>query len=184
MSNAFMRNAERYYDPTVGIALTNIERMERMDWKPGDIITASRDTTEKKFIVLANDGYVLTGAVLLTKEYDTFVPIICGGKMYANPYRLGYLNPNNYDLSLVRTATDAELTALRSAIARVLSLTTPVEAADIAQGAVILPKLPESSFTDDYIEMVENQAKELIEAQTEARVFRNLYEKLLEKMTA
>lgn len=65
-----------------------------------------------------------------------------------------------------------------------LSLTTPVEAADIAQGAVLLPKLPESSFTDDYIEIVENQAKELIEAQTEARVFRDLYEKLLEKMTA
>lgn len=184
MSNVFMRNAERYYDPTAGIALTNIERMERMEWKPGDIVTASRGVAEKKFIILANDGFVLTGSVLLTREYELCVPVVCGEQMYVNPYRLEYLNPNNYDLSLVRTATDAELTALRSAIARVLSLTTPVEAADFAQGAVILPKLPESSFTDDYIEMVENQAKELIEAQTKARVFRNLYEKLLEKMTA
>ena len=184
MSNVFMRNAERYYDPTAGIALTNIERMERMEWKPGDIVTASRNTAEKKFIVLANDGFVLTGSVLLTREYESCVPVVCGEKMYANPYRLEYLNPNNYDLSLVRTATDAELTALRSAIARVLSLTTPVEAADIAQGAVLLPKLPESSFTDDYIEMVENQAKELIEAKTEARVYKGLYEQLLEKMTA
>lgn len=184
MKNDFMRNAERYYDPTAGAALTNIERTERLDWKPGDIVTASRNTAEKKFIVLANDGFVLTGSVLLTREYDSCVPVVCGEKMYANPYRLEYLNPNNYDLSLVRTATDAELTALRSAIARVLSLTTPVEAADIAQGAVLLPKLPESSFTDDYIEMVENQAKELIEAKTEARVYKGLYEQLLEKMTA
>lgn len=179
-----MRNAERYYDPTAGAALTNIERTECMEWKPGDIVTASRGVTEKKFIVLANDGYILTGSVLLTREYETCVPVVCGEQMYANPYRIEYLNPNNYDLSLVRVATDAELTALRSAIARVLSLTTPVEAADIAQGAVILPKLPESSFTDEYIEMVENQAKELIEAQTEARVYRSLYEKLLERMTA
>lgn len=180
MSNVFMRNAERYYDPTAGAALTKIEREKRMDWKPGDIVTASRDTAEKKFIVLANDGYVLTGTALLTREYDAFVPIICGGKMYANPYRLEYLNMNNYDLSLVRVATDAELDALRAAIAKVLLLPTSTEAAEDEEAE----DHDSIMVTAEEIDMMQNQAKELIEARTEAKVYRELYERLLEKMTA
>lgn len=182
MRSDFIRNAERYYDPTAGAALTKIEREKRMDWKPGDIVTASRDTAEKKFIVLANDGYVLTGTVLLTREYDAFVPIICGGKMYANPYRLEYLNMNNYDLSLVRVATDAELDALRAAIANILQIPTLTEEDDDEdQEDESTGKI---TVSDEYFEMVQNQAKELIEARTEAKVYRDLYERLLEKMTA
>ena len=179
MRSDFIRNAERYYDPTAGAALTKIEREKRMDWKPGDIVTASRDAAEKKFIVLANDGYVLTGTVLLTREYDAFVPIICGGKMYANPYRLEYLNMNNYDLSLVRVATDAELDALRAAIANILQIPTPTEAAEEEEDST-----DSIMVTAEEIDMMQNQAKELIEARTEAKVYRDLYERLLEKMTA
>lgn len=179
MKNDFMRNAERYYDPTAGAALTNIERMERMDWKPGDIVTASRDTAEKKFIVLANDGYVLTGTALLTPEYDAFAPIVWGGKMYANPYRLEYLNMNNYDLSLVRVATDAEMDALRAAIANILQIPTPTETAEEEEDST-----DSIMVTAEEIDMMQNQAKELIEARTEAKVYRDLYERLLEKMTA
>lgn len=180
MRSDFIRNAERYYDPTAAAALTNIEMEKRMDWKPGDIVTASRDTAEKKFIVLANDGYVLTGTVLLTREYDAFVPIICGGKMYANPYRLEYLNMNNYDLSLVRVATDAEMDALRAAIAKVLLLPTPTEAAEEEEAE----DHDSIMITAEEIDMMQNQAKELIEARTEAKVYRDLYDRLLEKMTA
>ena len=177
MRSDFIRNAERYYDPTAAAALTKIEREKRMDWKPGDIVTASRGITEKKFIVLANDGFVLTGSVLLTREYDSCVPVICGDKMYANPYRIEYLNPNNYDLSLVRVATDAELDALRAAIANILQIPTPTETAEEDSTDSIM-------VTAEEIDMMQNQAKELIEARTEAKVYRDLYERLLEKMTA
>lgn len=180
MRSDFVRNAERYYDPTAVAALTKIKREKRMDWKPGDIVTASRDTAEKKFVVLANDGYVLTGTVLLTREYDSFVPIVCGGKMYANPYRLEYLNMNTYDLSLVRVATDAELDALRAAIAKVLLLPTSTEAAEDEEAE----DHDSIMVTAEEIDMMQNQAKELIEARTEAKVYRDLYERLLEKMTA
>lgn len=179
MRSDFIRNAERYYDPTAAAALTKIEREKRMDWKPGDIVTASRDTAEKKFIVLANDGYVLTGTVLLTREYDSFVPIVCGGKMYANPYRLEYLNMNTYDLSLVRVATDAEMDALRAAIANILQIPTPTETAEEEEDST-----DSIMVTAEEIDMMQNQAKELIEAKTEARVYKGLYEQLLEKMTA
>lgn len=179
MRSDFIRNAERYYDPTAAAALTKIEREKRMDWKPGDIVTASKDTAEKKFIVLANDGYVLMGTVLLTREYDSFVPIVCGGKMYANPYRLEYLNMNNYDLSLVRVATDAEMDALRAAIANILQIPIPTEAAEEEEDST-----DSIMVTAEEIDMMQNQAKELIEARTEAKVYRDLYERLLEKMTA
>lgn len=180
MRSDFIRNAERYYDPTAAAALTKIEREKRMDWKPGDIVTASRDTAEKKFVVLANDGYVLTGTTLLTREYDTFVTIVCGGKMYANPYRIEYLNMNYYDISLVRVATDAELDALRAAIAKVLLLPTPTEAAEDEEA-----EDPDKIMvTAEEIDMLQNQAKELIEARTEARIYRDLYERMMEKMTA
>lgn len=165
--------------PTAAAALTKIEREKRMDWKPGDIVTASKDTAEKKFIVLANDGYVLTGTVLLTREYDSFVPIVCGGKMYANPYRLEYLNMNNYDLSLVRVATDAEMDALRAAIANILQIPTPTETAEEDEDST-----DSIMVTAEEIDMMQNQAKELIEARTEAKVYRDLYDRLLEKMTA
>ena len=179
MRSDFIRNAERYYDPTAAAALTKIEREKRMDWKPGDIVTASRDTAEKKFIVLANDGYVLTGTVLLTREYDAFVPIVCGGKMYANPYRLEFLNMNTYDLSLVRVATDAEMDALRAAIANILQIPTLTETAEEEEDSTDSIMVPAEE-----IDMMQNQAKELIEARTEAKVYRDLYERLLEKMTA
>lgn len=156
--------------------MTKIEREKRMDWKPGDIVTASRDTAEKKFIVLANDGYVLTGTGLLTREYDAFVPIICGGKMYANPYRLEYLNMNNYDLSLVRVATDAEMNALRVAIANILQIPTPTEAAEEEENST-----DSIMVTAEEIDMMQNQAKELIEATTRAAVYQELYENLLKR---
>ena len=73
MASEFHRNAERYYDPTAGAALVNVEKGERMDWNVGDIITATRQGSpvEKKLLVLANDGYVLTGLILLTGKCQT-----------------------------------------------------------------------------------------------------------------
>lgn len=180
MKNNLYRNAEHYYDPTAGAALNNVEREKLMDWKPGDIVTASRGITEKKFIVLANDGFVLTGSVLLTREYDTCVPVVCGDKMYANPYRIEYINPNNYDLSFVRVATAEELDALRTAIANILMITTLPETAKDEEAE----DHDSIMVTAEEIDMMQNQAKELIEARTEAKVYRDLYERLLEKMTA
>ena len=89
---------------------------------------------------------------------------------------------NNYDLSLVRVATDAELDALRAAIANILQIPTLTEEDDDEdQEDESTGKI---TVSDEYFEMVQNQAKELIEARTEAKVYRDLYERLLEKMTA
>lgn len=166
MANQFNRNAEQYYDPTAGAALTNIEKGERMEYKVGDIISAVRQGSplEKRLIVLANDGYVLTGCVLLAKEMANCVPVMCNVEMYANPYRLEHISFGTNDIKLIRVATDEELTAVQEAVRTALGFDCHEEQEE------------EDSVLAD---LAEAQAKELIEAAARADVYKELYENLL-----
>ena len=164
------RNAERYYDPTAGAAITNIEKGERMNWNIGDIITATRqgNPVEKKLLVLANDGYVLTGMILLSREMSNCIPVMCGTQMYANPYRLDHVSLSTNDIQLNRTASDEELTAAQEAVKTALGFEYSND--------------DDADHEDDISELsdlAEAQAKELIEATTRAAVYQSLYENLL-----
>lgn len=172
MASEFHRNAERYYDPTAGAALVNVEKGERMEYKVGDIISAVRQggPLEKRLIVLANDGYVLTGCILLAKEMANCVPVMCGTQMYANPYRLDPVSFGTNDIQLVRVATEEELTAAQEAVKTALGFEYSNE--------------DETDREDDISELsdlAEAQAKELIEATTRAAVYKELYENLLKR---
>ena len=164
------RNAEKYYDPTAGAALTNIEKGERMEYKVGDIISAVRQGSplEKRLIVLANDGYVLTGCILLAKEMANCVPVMCNVEMYANPYRLEHISFGTNDIKLIRVATDEELIAVKEAVRTALGFECSNE--------------DDSDHEDDISELsdlAEAQAKELIEANARADIYKELYENLL-----
>lgn len=166
------RNAEKYYDPTAGAALINIEKGERMNWNIGDIITATRqgNPVEKKLLVLANDGYVLTGMILLSREMSNCVPVMCGTQMYANPYRLDHVSFGTNDIQLVRVATEEELTAAQEAVKTALGFEYSND--------------DDAGHEDDISELsdlAEAQAKELIEATTRAAVYQELYENLLKR---
>ena len=166
------RNAERYYDPTAGAAITNIEKGERMNWNIGDIITATRqgNPVEKKLLVLANDGYVLTGMILLSREMSNCIPVMCGTQMYANPYRLDHVSLSTNDIQLNRTASDEELTAAQEAVKTALGFEYSND--------------DDADHEDDISELsdlAEAQAKELIEATTRAAVYQELYENLLKR---
>lgn len=170
MASEFHRNAERYYDPTAGAALVNVEKGERMDWNVGDIITATRQGSpvEKKLLVLANDGYVLTGLILLTREMSNCVPVMCGTQMYANPYRLDHVSFGTNDIQLVRVATEEELTAAQEAVRSAIGFEYSND--------------DDADHEDDISELsdlAEAQAKELIEANARADIYKELYENLL-----
>ena len=162
------RNAERYYDPTAGAAITNIEKGERMNWNIGDIITATRqgNPVEKKLLVLANDGYVLTGLILLTREMSNCIPVMCGTQMYANPYRLDHVSLRTNDIQLNRTASDEELTAAQDAVRKAFGFEY-----DHAE--------QEDDEDSELADLAEAQAKELIEANARADIYKELYENLL-----
>lgn len=172
MASEFHRNAERYYDPTAGAALLTVEKGERMEYKVGDVISAVRQGSplEKRLIVLANDGYVLTGCVLLAKEMSNCVPVMCGTQMYANPYRLDHVSFGTNDIQLVRVATEEELTAAQGAVRSALGFEYSND--------------DDADHEDDISELsdlAEAQAKELIEATTRAAVYQELYENLLKR---
>lgn len=169
MASEFHRNAERYYDPTAGAALINIEKGESMEYKVGDIISAVRQGSplEKRLIVLANDGYVLTGCILLAKEMANCVPVMCNVEMYANPYRLAYISFGTNDIKLIRVATDEELMAVKEAVRNALGFEYYHEEQE------------EEEEDSDLADLAEAQAKELIEATTRAAVYQSLYENLL-----
>ena len=168
MASEFHRNAERYYDPTAGAALINVEKGERMDWNVGDIITATRQGSpvEKKLLVLANDGYVLTGLVLLTREMSNCIPVMCGTQMYANPYRLDHVSFGTNDIQLVRVATEEEMTAAQDAVRKAFGFEY-----DHAE--------QEDDEDSELADLAEAQAKELIEANARADIYKELYENLL-----
>lgn len=170
MASEFHRNAERYYDPTAGAALTNIEKGERMEYKVGDIISAVRQGSplEKRLIVLANDGYVLTGCILLAKEMASCIPVTCGGEMYVNPYRMEHISFGTNDIKLIRVATDEELTAVKEAVRTALGFDYHEEQ-------------EEEEEDSELADLAEAQAKELIEATTRAAVYQELYENLLKR---
>ena len=164
------RNAERYYDPTAGAAITNIEKGERMEYKVGDIISAVRQGSplEKRLIVLANDGYVLTGCILLAKEMASCIPVTCGGEMYVNPYRMEHISFGTNDIKLIRAATEEELTAVQDAVRTALGFDYHEEQ-------------EEEEEDSELADLAEAQAKELIEATTRAAVYQELYENLLKR---
>ena len=162
------RNAERYYDPTAGAAITNIEKGERMEYKVGDIISAVRQGSplEKRLIVLANDGYVLTGCILLAKEMASCIPVLCGGEMYVNPYRMEHISFGTNDIKLIRVATDEELMAVKEAVRTALGFDYHEEQ-------------EEEEEDSELADLAEAQAKELIEANARADIYKELYENLL-----
>lgn len=165
------RNAEKYYDPTVGAALLTVEKGERMEYKVGDVISAVRQGSplEKRLIVLANDGYVLTGCVLLAKEMANCVPVMCNVEMYANPYRLEHISFGTNDIKLIRVATDEELMAVKEAVRTALGFEYYHEEQE------------EEEEDSELADLAEAQAKELIEATTRAAVYQELYENLLKR---
>ena len=171
MASEFHRNAERYYDPTAGAALLTVEKGERMEYKVGDVISAVRQGSplEKRLIVLANDGYVLMGCVLLAKEMANCVPVMCNVEMYANPYRLEHISFGTNDIKLIRVATDEELMAVKEAVKTALGFEYYHEEQE------------EEEEDSELADLAEAQAKELIEATTRAAVYQELYENLLKR---
>ena len=125
---------------------------------------------EKKLLVLANNGYVLTGLILLTREMSNCVPVMCGTQMYVNPYKLDHVSFGTNDIQLVRVATEEELTAAQEAVKTALGFEYSND--------------DDADHDDDISELsdlAEAQAKELIEATTRAAVYHELYENLLKR---
>lgn len=110
---------------------------------------------------------MLMGCVLLAKEMANCVPVMCNVEMYANPYRLEHISFGTNDIKLIRVATDEELMAVKEAVRTALGFEYYHEEQE------------EEEEDSELADLAEAQAKELIEANARADIYKELYENLL-----
>lgn len=193
------RNGSGYYDPTAYKALRNIEReVERMDCKRGEIFefTTSRGDL-RKVLIISDDARRysrnLTGILLNEESKGEYgVQILCGCLMYAECDRISHIKADaigNY----IRTATDEEMQNIDETIMDALGLKAEHEAAipdsklekELAEArAKIMELETRQTYSPEQVDAISRQANEAIRLKAERDVYKELYEKLLERMGA
>ncbi len=185
--NGFIRNAEKYYDPTAGAALSSVERWEKMNIKPGDVIRITKPgtaTVDASFAVMGVNGNIYTGVRLYDTEVNGSVPVICGAQLYAQCEKLEWFNAFKVDVSFARTMGEKEYNMMREAVSKALCLDEPVPVYEMVQTETEGPGNPEyhaESINAEALQIAEDMTKDLIRARAEADIYRGLYEDLLGK---
>lgn len=188
-----MRNGSGYYDFTAYLALKNIRKDEimgvRADYADGDIVTVEKNNgyTEEMLLLKCHGGYA-SATILREKEpYENGVPVISRQKMYADAGRLCYVF---YDMitGFIKAVPDDELEKVRQKIGAALGIGSlavpeaaerqvPQETPQTAVDPEVIDKLNElivklANETD-----VETLREEIIRAETERDIYRELFEK-------
>lgn len=166
-----LRNGSGYVDWTAYQALKKYQKGEEdMNFKRGEIYEYEMQNgiIKNALIISANfrqnNGY--QNVIVLTddeKDEAYSVPIVCGRMMYADCGMVSFALKNRIG-NYIRTATDDEMKLIDEGIAKCLG---------IEQKAV--EKIVEVPVQD-------NTSEELATAKAEAKIFKDLYEKLLAKV--
>ena len=182
--NELLRNGSGYVDMTAYKALSNIEKENnKMEFNRGEIFEyeeVGKETYRKALIISAefraNDRS--QSVILLTEEPkgEINVPIVCEGMMYADCGRVSFAAVNRIG-RYIRTATAAEMAQINESIMRCLG---------IEQKTVEVPTqhtgYEEFKEIDIKTSKKVQQIEELASAQAEVKIYKDLYEKLLEKV--
>lgn len=187
MDNELFRNGSGYADITAYKAMKNIEgRTNNMEFCRGEIFEYEHmgSGVIKKALVVAadfrkNDRFI--SIIILTDEPKgkINVPINCQGIMYADCGMVSFAT-NDRLMDYIRTATADEMAQIDEGIAKCLGLEqktveVPVEkVVEVTPPPMVLPEVHEGT--------VEFFSEELATAKAEAKIFKDLYEKLLEKV--
>lgn len=140
---------------------------ENMEVYRGDIFEYESDNgTGGKIVIVSadyhNNGNIVSAVSLQeSSNNNDCVRVLCGGEMWANPYKLGYM-PVKKLTKYMRTASDEEMNNIGRAITKALDL--PVE-----------------TILDNRQETVNGDNRNVC-AEVEARIYKELYENLLAKV--
>ena len=174
------RNGSGYADPTAYKALSNIERDGKMEFKRGEIFEyAVKDDTRKAMVVSADfrkKDHMLSIIVLTDEQKGSVcVPITTGsGIMYADCGMVAFAQSDRFG-NYLRTVKQAEMDQIDEGIAKCLGIEQQVRIVKSeAVPEIITPIIAEPS--------VECFSEELATAKAEAKIFKDLYEKLLAKV--
>lgn len=186
MDRELARNASGYYDETAYKALTNIQKEERMnnkmiiDVKQGDIVEYETMGGNYRIALVVsadfkNKGKFISIIALQDEEKsDVCVPIVTRqGIMYAD---CGLISFTVHDkiTDLTKSATGAEMERVLSMIAYCLDIKSETAAEPkIVEKVVEVPVKEQSPAAG---------LEELIQARAEAKIYKDLYEKLLTRI--
>lgn len=182
MDKELFRNGSGYVDITAYKALSNIEKeINNMEFNRGEIFEyeeVNRGILRKALIISADfrSGERSQSVLLLTEEPkgEINVPIVCEGMMYADCGRVSFAMADRIG-RYIRTATAEEMAQIDEGVAKCLGL----EQKEMDLMPLSSP-LPIS--TTEEVTAVEFYSEELATAKAEAKIFRDLYEKLLAKV--
>lgn len=173
MDKEFLRNGEGYVDPTAYEAMKKWEGV-KMQLNPGDIINISFPNSDKLtmcFVIKPEKEYIEILIPHKDREYVNQNEIAVSYDLfgvnktsYADAARLSYISPDRVDSKISELADD-ERERLFAAIKIALGL------ADAPEPRYEPPQYPD----EDYLFDLEN-------AKTEARIYKEMYEKLLREV--
>lgn len=187
MDNELFRNGSGYVDITAYKAINNLERSNSgMRFQRGEIFEyemKDRYETKKALVVSANfrAGGRYISIIVMTDEPkgEVSVPIVCQGMMYADCGMVSFATDDRLG-NYIRSASAEEMAQIDEGIARCLGIEqktveVPVEKiVEVTQPPMVLPEANEGT--------VEFFSEELATAKAEAKIFKDLYEKLLAKV--
>lgn len=179
MDKELFRNGSGYVDITAYKALSNIEKeinnME-LEFNRGEIFEyeeVNRNTFRKALIISADfrAGERSQSVILLAEEPkgEINVPIVCEGMMYADCGRVSFAMADRIG-RFIRKATAEEMAQIDEGVAKCLG---------IKQKTVEVPVQVSAQYPS---ETHLKSAEMLARARTEAGIYKNLYEQLLEKV--
>lgn len=208
MLDELKRNGSGYYDPTAYEAIKNLKEDEEMELKRGDIYLCHIPGKEPTmYLNVSAEGRtgMFASMIMLTEKDDLLygVPIKCKGIKYASCDLVMYLK-KEYLTDFVKCATADEMAEVDKMIAKALGLgktpdpTATVENAVIGDLNALVDKLSDENHrllmelegAERKLKDAEKQIpvfpveieKELLKAETQRDMYKELYEQMLEKM--
>ena len=162
------KNPEGYADPT---AYHAIKKTQGEDMEKGTVIKYKDNRgNETLMVTLGSDGEVVTGITLMPTRRNGAVPV-CG--LYASPERIRYMYFNSIpDYEVAMYASDDDLTACLTAVAGYIGLEIVSDKEMPAEDEEPVKTAPAASDA------------RVIQLETEARIYKGLYESLIAKVTA
>lgn len=178
------RNGSGYADPTAYKAFLNIERDGKMEFKRGEIFEyAVKDDTKKALVVSADfrkKDHMLSVIVLADEPKGSVsVPITTGsGIMYADCCMVAFAQHDRFG-NYLRTVKNDEMAQIDEGITKCLGIEIEPVYMDSSEEVERLQQ--ELRKCNNIIPVCDN-TEELAAAKAEAKIYKDLYEKLLAKV--
>jgi len=176
MDRDFKFNSERYYDPTVYMALNNVQKGEKMEQiKAGEIWEYNHPnaTVDSTGLVLAVNGDVVTFLKLIdTKNSKHDIEVNCRGIMYAGSSMIVYGFIQNFR-TYIRTMNTEVFNDIKYKVAESLGISSMIHEVEVEKIVEVEKAVNVPATTSDV---------ELERTKAQLEVYKGLYENLMQQM--